>query len=118
MVAACSPNGLRTCSRWPPRIPRSRRSWPSSPPASIVRCAFQRTATASLDHVAGQAMTHQGPAQDRVVASPVGLIAGGGVLPFAVADSLLARNITPVFFALKGVCDPVAVARFRHHWIP
>jgi DUF1009 family protein len=63
-------------------------------------------------------MTHQGPAQDRVVASPVGLIAGGGVLPFAVADSLLARNITPVFFALKGVCDPVAVARFRHHWIP
>jgi DUF1009 family protein len=63
-------------------------------------------------------MTHQGPAQDRVIASPVGLIAGGGVLPFAVADSLLARNITPVFFALKGVCDPVAVARFQHHWVP
>ena len=52
------------------------------------------------------------------VTSPVGLIAGGGVLPFAVADSLLARGITPVLFALKGFCDPVAVARFRHHWVP
>ena len=59
-------------------------------------------------------MTHQDPA----LASPVGLIAGGGVLPFAVADSLDARGITPVLFALKGFCDPVAVARFRHHWIP
>src|ERR1700687_5117542 len=49
--------------------------------------------------------------------SPVGLVAAGGVMPFAVADSLLARGIDPVLFALKGACDPVAVARFRHHWI-
>jgi UDP-2,3-diacylglucosamine hydrolase len=49
--------------------------------------------------------------------SPVGLIAAGGVMPFAVADSLLARGITPVLFALKGACDPLAVERFRHHWI-
>jgi UDP-2,3-diacylglucosamine hydrolase len=49
--------------------------------------------------------------------SPVGLIAAGGVMPFAVADSLIARGIHPVLFALKGACDPVAVARFRHHWI-
>ena len=56
---------------------------------------------------------------DRVsdISSPIGLIAGGGVLPFAVADSLTARSIDPIFFALKGVCDPVQVARFRHHWI-
>ena len=59
-------------------------------------------------------MTHR----EIAVTSPVGLIAGGGVLPFAVADSLLARGITPVFFALKGVCDPLAVARFKHHWVP
>ena len=52
------------------------------------------------------------------VTSPVGLIAGGGVLPFAVADSLLARGITPVLFALKGFCDPARVTRFRHHWVP
>jgi UDP-2,3-diacylglucosamine hydrolase len=51
------------------------------------------------------------------ISSPVGLIAGGGVMPFAVADSLSARGIDPVLFALKGACDPVAVARFRHHWI-
>ena len=61
----------------------------------------------------GQAMT------ERVMdaSSPVGLIAAGGVMPFAVADSLIARGITPVLFALKGACDPLAVKRFRHHWI-
>lgn len=51
------------------------------------------------------------------ISSPLGLVAGGGVLPFAVADSLLKREIAPVLFALKGVCDPQQVARFRHHWI-
>jgi DUF1009 family protein len=51
------------------------------------------------------------------ISSPVGLIAGGGVMPFAVADSLVARGINPVFFALRGSCDPVKVARFRCHWI-
>jgi hypothetical protein len=56
---------------------------------------------------------------DRVsdITSPIGLIAGGGVLPFAVADSLVARGIRPVFFALKGACDPAQVSRFQHHWI-
>jgi UDP-2,3-diacylglucosamine hydrolase len=49
--------------------------------------------------------------------SPVGVIAGGGVMPFAVADSLQARGISAVIFALKGTCDPAQVARFRHHWI-
>jgi DUF1009 family protein len=51
------------------------------------------------------------------ISSPVGLIAAGGVMPFAIADSLAARGIDPVLFALKGACDPVAVTRFRHHWI-
>ena len=51
------------------------------------------------------------------ISSPVGLIAGGGVMPFAVADSLSARGINPVLFALRGACDPVRVERFRHHWI-
>jgi UDP-2,3-diacylglucosamine hydrolase len=49
--------------------------------------------------------------------SPVGLIAAGGVLPFAVADSMKARGIASVLFALRGVCDEEKVARFRHHWI-
>ncbi|MGA2290644.1 LpxI family protein [Bradyrhizobium sp.] len=51
------------------------------------------------------------------ISSPVGLIAAGGAIPFAVADSMTARGLKPVLFALKGACDPVAVARFRHHWI-
>jgi UDP-2,3-diacylglucosamine hydrolase len=51
------------------------------------------------------------------ISSPVGLIAAGGVMPFAVADSLTARGIDSVVFAVKGVCDPKAAERFRHHWI-
>jgi UDP-2,3-diacylglucosamine hydrolase len=51
------------------------------------------------------------------LSSPVGVIAGGGTMPFAVADSLAARGIAAVIFALKGACDPAQVARFRHHWI-
>ena len=50
-------------------------------------------------------------------ASPVGVVAGGGAMPFAVADSLAARGAQPVLFALRGACDPVRVTRFRHHWI-
>jgi DUF1009 family protein len=38
-------------------------------------------------------------------------------MPFAVADSLQARGIAPVLFALRGSCDPVRVERYRHHWI-
>jgi UDP-2,3-diacylglucosamine hydrolase len=51
------------------------------------------------------------------LASPIGVVAGGGAMPFAVADSLLARGAEPVLFALRGACDPVRVERFRHHWI-
>jgi DUF1009 family protein len=51
------------------------------------------------------------------ISSPIGLIAGGGVMPFAVADSLTARGIDPVVFALKGACDRASAERFRHHWI-
>src|SRR3979411_750905 len=51
------------------------------------------------------------------ISSPIGLIAAGGVMPFAVADSVVKRGIDPILFALKGACDPVAVERFRHHWI-
>ena len=60
--------------------------------------------TADVDASSGRYRTGHG----RVVqiSSPIGLIAGGGVLPFAVADSLLARGITPMIFALSGFCDP------------
>jgi len=51
------------------------------------------------------------------ISSPIGLIAGGGTMPFAVADSVKARGLDPVIFALKGLCDPKGAERFRHHWI-
>jgi UDP-2,3-diacylglucosamine hydrolase len=51
------------------------------------------------------------------ISSPVGLIAAGGAMPFAVADSLAARGIDAVLFALRGACDAERVERFRHHWI-
>src|SRR5438445_6087312 len=51
------------------------------------------------------------------ICSPVGVIAAGGAMPFAVADSLAARGIDAVLFALRGACDSVRVERFRHHWI-
>jgi DUF1009 family protein len=43
------------------------------------------------------------------ISSPVGVIAGGGAMPLAVADSLHKRGIAPVLFALRGACDPVTV---------
>jgi UDP-2,3-diacylglucosamine hydrolase len=51
------------------------------------------------------------------LSSPVGLIAAGGVMPFAVADSLRQRGVDSVLFALRGICDPKRVEHFRHHWI-
>jgi DUF1009 family protein len=51
------------------------------------------------------------------LSSPVGVIAGGGAMPFAVAESLGKRGIAAVILALKGACDPAQAARFRHHWI-
>jgi DUF1009 family protein len=51
------------------------------------------------------------------ITSPIGLIAGGGVLPFAVAESLSARGATPVLFPIKGFCDAERVKAYRHRWI-
>src|SRR4051794_8047429 len=47
----------------------------------------------------------------------VGIVAGGGTLPAAVARSLEAQGRRPVVFAFKGYCDPATVAGRDHHWI-
>ncbi len=47
----------------------------------------------------------------------IGVIAGAGSLPFAVADSLAHQKRTPVIFAIRGYCDPERVLAYRHHWI-
>lgn len=51
------------------------------------------------------------------IASPVGVIAGAGAMPVAVAAAMSARGLVPILLALKGVCDAADIARFRHHWV-
>ncbi|MEI7804497.1 MAG: UDP-2,3-diacylglucosamine diphosphatase LpxI [Hyphomicrobiales bacterium] len=48
---------------------------------------------------------------------PLAIIAGGGTLPFAVADAVKARGRRPVMFALQGVVDPEKVKAYPHHWV-
>jgi hypothetical protein len=54
---------------------------------------------------------------DSEIGPSVGLIAGAGTLPFAVARSLSARGMTPTIFAIRGFCDPEQLSSFRHHWV-
>ena len=49
--------------------------------------------------------------------SPVGIICGGGSLPFAVADAVTERGRPAVLFAIQGHADRAAVVRYRHHWV-
>jgi DUF1009 family protein len=46
-----------------------------------------------------------------------GIISGSGTLPFAVADSLLAKGRMPVILGIRGFCDPERITRYRHHWV-
>src|SRR5580692_1143546 len=101
------------CSLWRPKIRQSGKFWPLSATASFAPCAFRLATATDIDDGVAGAMTSQA----LEISSPVGLIAAGGVMPFAVADSLIARGINPILFALRGSCDPVKVARFRYHWI-
>jgi DUF1009 family protein len=47
----------------------------------------------------------------------IGIVAGGGTLPFAVARSLRDKGDTPVLLAIEGYCDPAQLAPWRHHWL-
>lgn len=51
------------------------------------------------------------------ISGNVGIVAGGGALPEAVARSLEAQGRRPVVFAIKGYCDPAAIAGRTHHWV-
>ena len=46
-----------------------------------------------------------------------GIVSGSGALPFAVADSLLAKGRTPVIIGVKGFCDEERITHYRHHWV-
>lgn len=56
-------------------------------------------------------------AADSATSSTIGILAGGGVLPFAAADAIRARGGKPFLFAIRGFCDPQRVANYPHHWI-
>jgi hypothetical protein len=49
--------------------------------------------------------------------STTGILAGGGVLPFAAADAIRNRGGKPFLFAIRGFCDPEQVSKYPHHWI-
>ncbi|QTL03610.1 UDP-2,3-diacylglucosamine diphosphatase LpxI [Aquabacter sp. L1I39] len=46
---------------------------------------------------------------------PLGIVAGGGAFPAAVAESVLAGGRPVVLFLMQGFADP-ALERFPHHW--
>jgi hypothetical protein len=48
---------------------------------------------------------------------PIGIVSGGGSLPFAVADAAARRERRAVLFALRGCADSERVASYPHHWI-
>ena len=49
--------------------------------------------------------------------APLAVIAGGGVIPLAVADAAMRHGRRVVMFAVRGWADPAAVERYPHHWI-
>jgi UDP-2,3-diacylglucosamine hydrolase len=48
---------------------------------------------------------------------PVGIISGGGSLPFAVADAAARRGRRVVMFAVRGSADAGRIAAYPHHWV-
>ncbi len=48
---------------------------------------------------------------------PLGIISGGGGLPFAVADSALRGGRKVILFAINGAADQSRVAAYPHHWV-
>jgi DUF1009 family protein len=51
-----------------------------------------------------------------IESSPLAIVCGGGVLPFAVADAVAQRGRRVVLFAIRGSADPERVAAYPHHW--
>lgn len=48
---------------------------------------------------------------------PIGIVCGGGAIPFAVADAVARRGRKPVLFAIEKYADPQRVAGYAHHWV-
>ena len=49
--------------------------------------------------------------------SPLAMLCGGGSLPLAVADKVVAAGRPVLLFPLRGAAEGIAVERFPHHWV-
>lgn len=63
------------------------------------------------------AVLGQGGNQSHEGRGPLAIVCGGGSLPLAIADLVANRGRRVVLFPLRGWADPIAVARYPHHWI-
>ncbi len=52
-----------------------------------------------------------------MTASRVGIVCGGGVLPFAVADAVIRGGREVFLVAIKGFADAESVGRYPHQWV-
>ncbi|HVV80171.1 MAG TPA: UDP-2,3-diacylglucosamine diphosphatase LpxI [Pseudolabrys sp.] len=48
---------------------------------------------------------------------PLGIVSGGGTLPFEVADAAIARGRKVLLFPIKGAADPQRAKSYPHRWI-
>jgi hypothetical protein len=48
---------------------------------------------------------------------PLAMLCGGGSLPLAVADKVVAGGRSVLLFPLRGAAEGTAVERFPHHWV-
>lgn len=49
--------------------------------------------------------------------TPLAMLCGGGSLPLAIADSVVARGRRVVMFPLRGAAEGAGIERHRHHWV-
>lgn len=57
----------------------------------------------------------RGPRTQEGNGGPLGIVAGGGAFPAAVADAVVAGGRPVILFLMRGFADP-ALERFPHHW--
>ena len=48
---------------------------------------------------------------------PLAMLCGGGSLPLAVAEKVVAGGRSVLLFPLRGAAEGTAVERFPHHWV-
>ncbi len=53
----------------------------------------------------------------RTLQPPLAIVAGGGTLPFAVAEAAERGGRDVVLFPIRGAADPERVTAYQHHWI-